>query len=66
MSQRGNEGQITRQPVQLGDDELCLLLLAGGERCGELRAIGALAALDLGKLAHQLPTARRSNSPRPP
>ena len=55
VHQRGNEGQIARQPIELGDDKLRLLLLAGRERCGELWAIGVLAGLHLGEFAGQRP-----------
>jgi hypothetical protein len=47
---RGNGGQVAGQAVKLGDDKLCPLLLAGRERLLQLRAVGALAALDFGEL----------------
>ena len=52
---RGNEGQVAGQAVELGDDKPCPLLFAGRERPPQLRAVGALAALDLGELIDQRP-----------
>jgi len=46
--------RATRQPVQLGDQQNSLARAAGRQRGGELRPIGALAALYLPKLCHQL------------
>jgi hypothetical protein len=40
---------ITRQPVELGDDQHRLMLPAGIERGGELRTVNLPAALDLRK-----------------
>src|SRR5947207_2470370 len=57
VHQRRNEREIARQAIQLGDNQLGLVLAAGGERSGELRPIGALAALDLDELLHKLPGA---------
>src|ERR1019366_890771 len=48
---------VPGKPVQLRDDELCLVLPASRQGLLEFGAIGALAALDLGELAHQLPPA---------
>jgi hypothetical protein len=55
LHQRGNESQIAGQAVKLGNDKLGLQLLTGCERSVELRAIGMLAALDLGELLNQRP-----------
>jgi len=44
------------EPVELGDDELGPVLLAGRERGGELRAIvAALAGFDLDVFSGELP-----------
>ena|SRR6516225_7169079 len=58
VHQRGNEGDVTTEPVEFGDDELGLQLLAGRERGAELRAIvSPLAALDLRVLGGERPVA---------
>ena len=54
LHQRGNEGQIARQPVELGNHQLRLLPAAGFQRLRQLRPIAVLAALDLGELRDQL------------
>jgi hypothetical protein len=48
--QRGDESQIAAQPVELGDDELGLVLLAGRKRLLQFRPVIALAAFDLGEV----------------
>ena len=50
VHQGGDEGEVAGEAVELGDDELGLVLPAGGERLLELGAIRAFAALDLGEL----------------
>ena len=57
VRQRGNEGQVAAQPVELGDDELGLVLLAGRERLLQFRPVIALAALDLGEVVDKRPPA---------
>lgn len=52
-----DKGQVAREPVQLGDDELRLVLAAEGEGLGQLRPIGPFATLDLNELADELPGA---------
>jgi hypothetical protein len=57
FQQVGDKGDVARQAVQFGDNELGLMPLASS-LCGpELRTIAVLAALDLGELARQLPIA---------
>ena len=55
--QARHEGDIARQPVELGDNNGALVGLGGGERCGKLWAaiegIGALAAFGLDELPDQ-------------
>jgi hypothetical protein len=55
LDQRQQEAGVAREPIELGDDELCLLLLAGLQRSLELRALGSLPAFDLDELADELP-----------
>src|SRR5215471_16237132 len=57
LSMSGNERQIAGQAVELGDDELALVLPAGRQGLFKLGAGVALAALDLGMLGDQLPGA---------
>ena len=52
IHQRGNEGQISREAIQLGDDQPRLALAAEGQRSLKLRAVVALAGLDLGELGN--------------
>ncbi len=51
----GNEGHVARQPVELGDHELGLVLAAGGQRSGELRPIAVLAGFHLDEFGRQRP-----------
>ena len=55
--QTRDEGDISGEPVELGDDDRALAGRARGERCCELRApvqgIGAFAGLDLGELGDE-------------
>ena len=55
--QVGNEGDVTRQAVQLCNDQRGLLLPAGLEGGRELGAIVTLAGFNLSELAHQVPGA---------
>ena len=55
LDQRQQEACIARQAIELGDDELGLVLLAGGERLLQLGPPRPAAALDLGVFADQLP-----------
>ena len=48
---------IARKPIQLGNDELGAIHPAGLDSLGELGAIIALPALNLGKFLHQRPVA---------
>ena len=57
LHQAADEMDVARKSVQLRNDKLCLVLPASLQGLFKLRAIRPLAALDLGKLAHQLPTA---------
>jgi hypothetical protein len=57
IHQRGDESQISGQAVELGNDELCLLLLASRQRLLQFRPVIALAALDLGELIDKRPPA---------
>ena len=57
IHQRGDEGEVAGQPVELGNDELGLVLAAGEQRLGQLRAIRTLAALNLGVLGDEPPRA---------
>ena len=59
LHHRQQEAGVTRQPVQLGDDQHGTAGAAGSQRGGELRSIGALAALDLPELRHHLATGLR-------
>ena len=53
--QSGDEGDVTRQPIELGDDDGAARLFRSCQRLRELRPtfqrIGALAGLDLDELA---------------
>jgi len=42
VHQRGDEGEVAGQSVQLGDDELALVLAAGGQGLLQLGAIRTL------------------------
>jgi hypothetical protein len=44
--QVGDERDVARQAIQLGDDQGRLLLAARGERVTQFRSVVALAALD--------------------
>src|SRR6516162_3034361 len=57
LHQAGDEMDIAREPVELGDDQLGAVLLAGSYCLGQLGAIGTLAALHLGELGHEPPLA---------
>ena len=48
---------VAAKTVQAGNDQRRLALAAGGQRDGEFRAIGTLAALDLDELVEQFPAA---------
>ena len=48
------EASVARQAVQLGDDQHSPAGTAGSQRGGQLRPIGALAALHLAELRHHL------------
>ena len=56
LHQAGDEMDIAREPVELGDDQLGAVLLAGSYCLGQLGAIGTLAALNLGEFSNQLPS----------
>jgi hypothetical protein len=66
LHQRGDEGQVAGQAVELGDDQLCLLLLAGRERLLQFWSVIALAALNLGELIDKRPPPAVPGSPRRP
>ena len=55
IHQGRNEGQISGQPIKLGDHQLGFVLTARLKRPGEFGPIGVLAALHLDKLADDLP-----------
>ena len=46
---------VACEPVELRDDQLGLVLLAGSKRRGELWPVGSLATLDLDMLGDVLP-----------
>jgi hypothetical protein len=48
------KAKVTGQPVKLGNDELCFLLLAGRKRLLQFGPVAAFSALNLGELANQL------------
>ena len=48
---------VTAEPVELGDDELRAPETTRLERFGQRRAVGMLAALDLGELSDEAPAA---------
>jgi hypothetical protein len=50
-----HEGQISREPIELGDDQPGLVLAAGIYGPCQLRAVRFLATLHLDELADQLP-----------
>jgi hypothetical protein len=50
VHQRGDEGEVAGEAVELGDDELSLVLAAGGQGLLQLGAIRTLAGLDLSEL----------------
>lgn len=53
----GNEGDIARQTVELGDDQPGFLFLADGECSGELGPVVFLTAFDFGELGDKLAVA---------
>jgi hypothetical protein len=55
VHQRGDERNVAREAVKLGDDQLGLVPAAGGDRPLQLGPLCALAALDLGKLLRRRP-----------
>jgi hypothetical protein len=57
VHQRRDEGQVARQAIELGDDQLGLLPLADRQSLLEFGPLVALTALDLGELADQRPGA---------
>src|SRR5262245_612785 len=57
VHQHRNEREISAEPIQLSNHQLRLVLLAGGQRLFQLGPVGALVALDLGKLVEQGPLA---------
>jgi len=57
VHQRCDEGEIAGEAVELCDDELGLVLAAGGQGLLKFGAIRAFAGLDLGMLGDQLPGA---------
>ncbi len=59
LDQAAEEMQVAREPVQLCDDESRPVAAAGGERSGELRAIGALPGLSLAELSDDSTILRR-------
>src|SRR6516225_529089 len=52
-----DESQVARQPIELGDDQLGLTLLAGRQGLRQFEPITVLAALDLGEFIDQRPPA---------
>ena len=70
IHQRGNEGQISREAIQLGDDQPRLALAAESQRTLKLRAVIALAGLDFRELCRrrscaEIATNRRRCASRP-
>jgi hypothetical protein len=57
LHERRDEGQVTGQAVELGDNELGLVSFAGRQSSRELRALVVLAALNLDKFLDQRPSA---------
>src|SRR3954468_9613817 len=53
--QLGDEGDVARQPVELGDHQSGAVQAAQAERPIQLGPVGAPAALDLGHLVGQAP-----------
>jgi hypothetical protein len=53
--QVGDEGDVTGQAIQFGDDQGCAMQTAQAQRLGQLRPVVALAALH--HLGHELPGA---------
>jgi hypothetical protein len=52
-----NEGEISREPIKLGDDKPGLVPAASVDGAREFGAIRLLAALNLDKFTDQLPSA---------
>ena len=59
LHQAADEMRVPGQTIQLGDDQLRAVLLAAGQRLGELGAVVPPAALDLGELRDWRPVAPR-------
>src|SRR6516225_10140141 len=57
LHQRCDESQVARQPIELGDDQLGLTLLAGRQGLRQFGPITVLTALDLGEFIDQRPPA---------
>src|SRR5262245_2359147 len=57
LHQPGDQVNVACQSVELGNDQLGLVLFAGRNRLGQLRAIFSFAAFDLDELIEQLPFA---------
>ena len=60
--QAGNEGNVARKPIELGNEHRAFRLTRCGQRCGELRppieGVRALAGLDLSELVtSEMPSA---------
>jgi len=56
------EGRVTRQAMKLGDHQGGVVEAAQGQRIRELRAVDALAALDLDKLGDEGPAVEEAPS----
>jgi hypothetical protein len=57
LHQARNEVDVTSEPIELGDDELCSAEPARRERCGKLRPIRPLAGLNLREFGDDAPIA---------
>jgi hypothetical protein len=57
LHQAADEVDVSRQSIELRDDELGLVLAAGRQGLFKLGAIRPLAGLNLGELGDQLPSA---------
>jgi hypothetical protein len=55
IHERCDKGQVSGQPIQLGNDQLGFVLAAGLERPHQLRPICPLAALNLNEFGHDFP-----------
>jgi len=62
FQQAGDEGDVARQPVELGDEQRGVGLLGMVEGLLQFRPVGALAALDLDVLRQQPASARRDEA----